>query len=197
VGVHSYFLARWSRHVYSYEPNPELAAFLMRSVPRNVTVSTLALSNWTGTATLTVPLIRGLAADPYGTIAERQPDSTNVAYATRCYPVSAAPLDAQDLPDVGFIKIDVEGHEFQVIEGARETIRRHHPVLLVEIEQRRSTGDIRDLFSLLEAFGYRGQFLLGSTLRPLAEFSIQHHQIEPLADPHAGPYVENFMFAAG
>jgi FkbM family methyltransferase len=41
-------------------------------------------------------------------------------------------LDSFDLPAVGFLKIDVEGYEDRVIEGARETIRRSHPVMLVE-----------------------------------------------------------------
>lgn len=31
------------------------------------------------------------------------------------------------------IKIDVEGHELQVLEGAKETIKKHKPTLLVEI----------------------------------------------------------------
>lgn len=32
-----------------------------------------------------------------------------------------------------FMKIDVEGHELQVLTGAQETIKKHKPVLLVEI----------------------------------------------------------------
>ena len=31
------------------------------------------------------------------------------------------------------IKIDVEHHEMQVLEGARETIKKHMPTILIEI----------------------------------------------------------------
>ena len=36
---------------------------------------------------------------------------------------------------ISFIKIDVEGHEMEVIEGAIETITKNKPILLVEIEE--------------------------------------------------------------
>lgn len=42
-------------------------------------------------------------------------------------------LDSFDLDKVDFIKIDVEGGEQFVLEGAKETIRRCRPVLLVEV----------------------------------------------------------------
>ena len=48
--------------------------------------------------------------------------------------VAACRLDDEPVGDVGFLKIDVEGFERAVIEGALETIRRCKPVMLVEIE---------------------------------------------------------------
>ena len=35
--------------------------------------------------------------------------------------------------DVDFIKIDVEGHELKVIEGAKETLSNHNPLVMIEI----------------------------------------------------------------
>ena len=43
----------------------------------------------------------------------------------------------------GFIKIDVEGHEQAVLDGAVETIRRCKPRMLVEIDDRLSPADLR------------------------------------------------------
>jgi FkbM family methyltransferase len=37
------------------------------------------------------------------------------------------------LPRVDFIKIDVDGFEYQVIQGATTTLRQHHPILHVEV----------------------------------------------------------------
>lgn len=41
-------------------------------------------------------------------------------------------LDVFDFADVDFIKIDCEGYEHHVIEGARETIARWRPTIIVE-----------------------------------------------------------------
>ena len=41
---------------------------------------------------------------------------------------------------VGFIKVDVEGHEEEVIDGGFRVIARDHPVLLIEIEERHRHG---------------------------------------------------------
>lgn len=47
--------------------------------------------------------------------------------------VDIIPLDSLKLENVSLIKIDVEGMEGQVLEGARETILKNQPVILIEI----------------------------------------------------------------
>jgi hypothetical protein len=49
------------------------------------------------------------------------------------YEVEVRTLDAFALTDVTFIKIDVEGSERDVLEGARATIARERPPLLLEL----------------------------------------------------------------
>lgn len=55
-------------------------------------------------------------------------------------PTPAAQLDTvvRELgwPRVGLVKIDVQGAECRVLEGARETLDRSRPVLLVEVDDR-------------------------------------------------------------
>ena len=41
-------------------------------------------------------------------------------------------LDSYELHDVGFVKIDCEGYERFVLEGAEETILREKPAIVVE-----------------------------------------------------------------
>ncbi|MFP6639675.1 MAG: FkbM family methyltransferase [Myxococcota bacterium] len=47
--------------------------------------------------------------------------------------VEARTLDSFGFEDVSLIKIDVEGHEVDVLKGAKETILRNHPVLIIEM----------------------------------------------------------------
>ena len=42
-------------------------------------------------------------------------------------------LDKLGLDNISLIKIDVEGHELNVIRGAKETIKNHSPVIIAEL----------------------------------------------------------------
>ena len=58
-----------------------------------------------------------------------------------------------------FLKIDVEGHELAVLQGARQTLKKHRPTILVECEARhRPDGDVRPVFEFLQSLGYGGSF---------------------------------------
>lgn len=65
-------------------------------------------------------------------------------------------LDELNLPRVDFIKIDIEGMEMEALSGARETINRYHPVLLIE----KIKTDILQLERWLADNGYQ-PFALG------------------------------------
>ena len=66
-------------------------------------------------------------------------------------------LDSYDFKDVVFIKIDVQGYESFVIDGAEETIKKHRPYLFVEFEdhllKKQETSEI-ELKAKIEALGY-------------------------------------------
>jgi hypothetical protein len=62
-------------------------------------------------------------------------------------------------PDL--VKVDIEGAEIELLEGAREVCLRHRPTLLIEFHQRRLRGHGRDparMLELLEEYGYRVWF---------------------------------------
>lgn len=62
-------------------------------------------------------------------------------------------------PDL--IKMDIEGAEIAVLEGAREVCMRHRPTLLIELHQRRLRRQGRDparVLELLAKYGYRVRF---------------------------------------
>jgi len=56
-----------------------------------------------------------------------------------------------------FIKIDVEGYELEVLKGAKETIKKYFPVMLIEVNKgclERNGESKESLFKLLDEYGY-------------------------------------------
>lgn len=65
--------------------------------------------------------------------------------------VASIPLDLIKFPrKISFIKMDVEGAEQKVLEGAKNTIMEHKPVILIEAWDK----NYEDVKRLLESFGY-------------------------------------------
>ncbi|BAZ22566.1 methyltransferase FkbM family protein [Kalymmatonema gypsitolerans NIES-4073] len=170
-GVYTYFLSRLSRQVFAYEPNPELAKFIAQSGCSNVTSYSIALSDREGQATLSIPVIDNFAYDQLGSLQQQI-----VTGPVRTFEVPLKRLDDQEHTNVGFVKIDVEGHEELVIAGATNLLKQQRPNLLIEIEQRHINKDISEVFSQIQALGYEGYFLLDGKLRSLDDFSVKEHQ---------------------
>lgn len=49
--------------------------------------------------------------------------------------------DELSLDNIGFIKIDVEGHELNVLYGLKDTIQRNMPIIIIEIHSSDSDND--------------------------------------------------------
>lgn len=162
-GTYTWFLAHLCRHVYAYEPNPAMRWMLTRSTPRNVTVFPRALSDRTGEAVLRIPRRGERFANNIGTL--RPVDMGNCESLS----VPTTRLDDDGLVDVGFLKIDVEGHEQEVLRGARELIARDRPVLLVEIIAEHNNRPVDDTIEFVERLGYRAHVVRGLEL---AEWSL-------------------------
>lgn len=66
--------------------------------------------------------------------------------------VTVMALDVLPLSSLHLIKIDAEGMESAVLEGARRLIAKHRPFLYVENDRKDKSAD---LIRLIEALGYR------------------------------------------
>jgi FkbM family methyltransferase len=83
-------------------------------------------------------------------------------------------LDDLDVRDVRFIKIDVEGHEMNVLRGVAETVRRERPRLLVEVEER--IQPVKPLIELVTGWGYTGWVLSRGSWCRLEDFDLVGRQ---------------------
>jgi FkbM family methyltransferase len=190
VGNYTYHLSRLSAQVYAFEPNPTWVNWLRRCTPRNVTVLDVALSNCAGAAILSVPRLDGKTPCRSAATIGDNFEAKSCERIT----VQKRMLDEYELDNVGFIKIDVEGQEMAVLNGAQRTLERSRPVLLVEVVARLSRMDLRSELAMIEQFGYEGFFLFGGRLRSVAELNPERHQPNVSFDDSGAEYIANFIF---
>jgi FkbM family methyltransferase len=199
-GGYVHFMRRYARRVFAYEAMPELAQLLRRKFPRDVIVESTALSDNVGDAELYMPVIDGVMVIGCSTIST---EASGVYEANRVTRVRLDRLDNVYTGIAGFIKIDVEGHEQAVLNGAVETIGRCLPRILVEVDERLAPGGLVRAKQFFAKLGYHGYFAHAGRLENIEQFSLANMQ-NPLNLPkmaaalHERPrlesYINNFIF---
>lgn len=189
-----------SKDCIAFEPIPNAAADLRSMIKsvgaKNASVENIALSDKDGEA-----ILRMLVKDPgRSTIEEANVLEDEEATEKTGVKVSIKKLDDYNFKNIGFIKIDVEGHEMAVLHGAEETIKNNLPSFLIEIEDRHKENAVRDVPAFLKQFGYEAFFILDGKIKPLSEFNKAVHQnsnnIGTWKDNYErkGVYINNFIF---
>lgn len=188
VGIYTYLLAKHCQHVEAFEPIPACADAIRSYNGNNINVHNVALSNKKGTASLYIPVVGDKQNTGHASI-------RNMTGKITAITVTLHTLDEYNFRDVSFIKIDVEGHELHVLEGAIDTIKREKPILFVEIEQRHlNEKRIADVFQFILNLGYEGGFYFQRCFYPIQTFSYEKHQKPFLDNVLSDSYVNNFIF---
>ncbi len=199
-GPWTYMLAKRVRRVDSFEPNPDLVAALAGAMPSHVHIHGVALGEIAGEASLWIPP-GGMGTEGRATLEA----SWRTDGGGRTVRVQTERLDSFDLPDVGFIKIDVEGHEFAVLRGASNILETQHPNLMIEIEHRSHDEDhLDEIVDFLAKRGYSGSFLNRRAWHPVSDFDREAARAMAVRVArrgyatnlvlHAHRYVHNFLF---
>jgi FkbM family methyltransferase len=158
--IHSIRVFRPSAQIVAFEPNPNLAGEITRAYSRDsrVEVRALGLGDAVGEFTLFVPAYRGFVYDGLASLDEAEAmtwinpqrvyffDASKVkALELRC---RISTLDHENLQPA-FIKIDVQGFEYNVLAGGVKTLAAHEPIVLIE----NYNGDPRSV-QLMSELGY-------------------------------------------
>ena len=129
IGLSTILLARMAERVIAFEPSPPNVAFLRRNLERNginnVEVHAVAASSEPGTLRFHVAQF-GAGSH---VVAAGHVSSDSISTVD----VKAVTLDESDLPSIAFIKIDAEGHEPDVLAGARQLLARDRPLIYTEV----------------------------------------------------------------
>ena len=197
IGIYAAEMARYANKVIAFEANPAVAQFARTVAPRNVDVINVALSSTPGRAMLKIPRNpKGETVAELATIEPGNPLHAGDAAATE---VEMKRLDDLNIASCSFIKIDVEGHEEAVLDGAANLIAAQRPVLMIELDETLNKGALARLAARYAAMNYRAFFLSNGKLRLVSEFDPAIHQNAANLKPrHTLPpgveYINNFVF---
>lgn len=190
-GIYTLGTTLFSRRVIAVEPQHHLAVTLRTALPGRATLVEGALSSKAGSATLMIPLHEW---DSISHIESGSSDNNR----WRSERVMLFRMDDVVTERVGFVKIDVEGHEREVLEGAARVIAEDRPSFLIEIEERHRPGSVGDIARFMSGHGYRGYFVRGESIWPIQEFDLTRYQEPTLIGTgdraSYRDYINNFIF---
>lgn len=154
------YLTGPSGRVDSFDPQPRnyhTVRIMRRAIGASQgKIRRLALGPEAGTGEIVVPIIFNLPIFGHGHISQGSNDGTRRLHrvSTEIDTIDAW-VQRESIARVSFIKIDVEGFEPSVIAGARATIDRDRPSLLMEIEDRHLVRYERTAAGFLEEIAKR------------------------------------------
>jgi FkbM family methyltransferase len=157
VGLWSRDLARAFARVIAFEPVSDFRDCLIKNVPAtNLEVRGCAL----GEEDTSINMI--ITAENTG---HSHVDTSTMGHGT----TPMYRLDSLDLRKIDYIKIDCEGYENTILRGARQTIMRDRPVMVVEHKRHKDVGhdDVDQALDTLIGWGahiitnVRNDYILG------------------------------------
>ena len=172
IGYHALAFAKMvgtKGHVIAFEPNPHNAEYIRAIVDRNPTLSPrielveAALSSSDGEEVFisSDKVDEGLSSGGFigsaDTIWDKKVYEEKTGFTRST--VTTMRLDSflakgKPVPDI--LKVDIEGAEGQMLEGAKEFLASHSPLILVEVH---STKSMYDVLTLISSLGYSWEIL--------------------------------------
>ena len=183
--------------VFAFEPQVKLYNYLKSIAAslkfKNVSIENLGMSSEEGEVIFYIPISRngisiGARIDQFNNGTQCEESKIQITTLDKYF------FDRQIYPDL--IKIDVEGHEQQVLLGGMNLLKSCKPKIVMECENRHlSETSMSDVFDTLFELDYCGYFFENNELKPVKEFNAEIHQ--DLVKGRWGKkkkYINNFIF---
>ena len=178
-GVYSYEMSKYSEKVHSFEPNPIIFKYINKNLKKfikNIHLYNFALSNQNKTMNLKIPIRNSNSNkeifEEYYEMGKATIHNENNFENYENFEIQTKKIDELNFDNkISFIKIDVEGHELEVIEGAINTIKRDKPVLLVEIEKQYTKKEVAESINFINSLGYKSYFFNKKDLKSTTELN--------------------------
>lgn len=160
IGTYAWSLAPHVEKTWAFECNPDVynclcANIFLKGLSNKINAQKVGLSSQPGVAEYYIRSSDG-GGNGLTFLSDADHDRKKLRVELRT-------LDSYEIQDVGFIKIDVEGHEKEVLQGAVETLRRNNnPPFIFESWKAGWTGrpahaaELRaELFDYVQTLGYK------------------------------------------
>jgi len=134
IGNHTLYFAQFFNKVYSFEPHPEIFELLKFNVrkSKNVKVFQFGLSSKNDEM-----IIVHNKYSTYGSSSLRNKSDLKFGKDTDEFNVQVKKFDdffsnINQENNISFVKLDVEGHEFNVLQGMEKTLKQNSPIVCFE-----------------------------------------------------------------
>lgn len=156
-GTYTVSLADHCQHVYAFEPQKMTFYSLCGSVALSNILNATCISTGLGSEEqVGRQTLYKVSVDGGGSSVHTPPASTILGKEE----IELKTLDSFSLENIGFIKIDVEGNELHVLQGARQTLEKSkYPTILFEMNK-----ENQSLMDFVQSMGYHVSKVFGDNM---------------------------------
>ena len=140
LGIWSIAMSTHFKNIIAFEPSPRNRECLEKNLNGRANIRPFAVSNVEGVAYF---------SDAVKNCGDSKLVSANSSMKRKQYEVNLVTLDNQNITNCSLIKIDVQGHELQVVLGAEKIIIEQQPWVIFEINE-----DIDEICNFFESKKY-------------------------------------------